>query len=68
MALSVNDAFEEFLMNAVNLDNSVSDEAKENRAELVSALDLENDDVFLNRIKMLIFSLVHFQEKLNVGH
>ena len=46
MALSVNDAFEEFLMNSVNLDNSVSDEAKENRAELVSALDLENDDVF----------------------
>ena len=63
MALSVNDAFEEFLMNAVNLDNSVSDEAKENRAELVSALDLENDDGFFKPYKDVNFFFGSFSRK-----
>lgn len=63
MALSVNDAFEEFLMNSVNLDNSVSDEAKENRAELVSALDLENDDGFFKPYKDINFFFGSFSRK-----
>lgn len=63
MALSVNDAFEEFLMNSVNLDNSVSDEAKENRAELVSALDLENDDGCFKPYKDINFFFGSFSRK-----
>ena len=46
MAITVNQAFEEFLKNTVNLDKNVSSDAKNNRAELVSALDLDDINFF----------------------
>lgn len=46
MAITVNQAFEEFLKNTVNLDKNVSSDAKNNRAELIATLDLDDTNFF----------------------
>lgn len=67
MAITVNQAFEEFLKNTVNLDKNVSSDAKNNRAELISALDL--DDInFFRTYKSINYFLDHFLEKRSAVH
>lgn len=63
MSLSVDDAFKKFLIDVVNLDKNVSDEAKENRTELVSVLDLEKDDSFFKPYKNFNYFFGSFSRK-----
>lgn len=67
MAITVNQAFEEFLKNTVNLDKNVSSDAKNNRAELISALDL--DDInFFRTYKSINYFFGSFSRKRSAVH
>ncbi len=63
MAITVNDAFSEFLKNAVNLDKNVSNDAKSNRNELLSSLDWGNDKFFFKPYKEINFFFGSFSRK-----